>query len=82
MAIDFDWIKLLKNKLLISIECRFAYVEKSNVLLASTYLDFRHKNLAFIVNEDHRIEVKEKVYVYLAKLHKHFSQKNIEPILK
>ena len=82
MAIDFDWIKLLNNKLLISIECRFAYVEKSNVLLASTYLDFRYKNLAFIVNEDHRIKVKEKVYVYLDKLHKYFCQKTNEPNLK
>ena len=82
MNVDFDWIKLLKKKLLISLECRFAYVEKSHVLLESTYLDFRYKSLDFILSEEQRTEVKEKVYVYLDKLHKYFCQKTNEPNLK
>ena len=65
---DFEWIELLRAKLLISLECRFDYVEKTDVLIASKFLDFRYKNLSFIVDEAQRCELKARAYRYLEEL--------------
>ena len=72
----FEWIELLKSKLLNSLECRFDYVEKSDVLVASTFLDFRYKTLGFIEDEHHRLELRDRVFKYLHDLHDSLSNKN------
>ena len=66
----------MKDKLIISLECRFDYVEKCDILLASTYLDFRYKTFAFVKDEGHREEIMERVYAYLEALYKRLHNEN------
>jgi len=65
VALTYDWLILMKKKVLESIECRFDYVEKCDLLLASTFLDFRYKTLEFIEDEEERVEKLERTRSFI-----------------
>lgn len=69
LDIQYDSLSVLKDRLLTSLECRFDYVEKSDVLLASTYLDYRYKDLHFVAAAEEREEKKERAHAYLKNLY-------------
>jgi hypothetical protein len=69
LDIQYDSLCVLKERLLTSLECRFDYVEKSDALLASTYLDYRYKDLNFVESEEEREEKKGRAHKYLQNLY-------------